>query len=165
MYSFVIGTSANNRQVYTKIINSDAGRCFSRQPHLVSLAKSVVESLDLTDSVMRVTHDMGRTIGNTNIVATKDTDHIFYAQRPKQSNALRFVKHRMMEPSSELSIVLQRDSDGNYELTDAWVGPACPPFPGAADERADSKAYWQTHALTAGSESISLQSVTTTCPY
>lgn len=165
MYSFAIGVSANDHQVYINIINSAAGRCFSRQPHLVGLAKGVVESLELTGSTLRVTHDLGRTIGNTNIVATRDVDQIFYAQRLKQSEVLRFVKNRSMEPSSELSIVLHKDSEGNYELTDVWVGPACPSFPGAADESKDSKMYWQTHALTADSESISSQSVTSVCPY
>ena len=165
MYSIAVGTSANNHQVYANIINSAAGRCFSRQPYLVSLAKVIVESLELIDSTMHVTRDLGRTIGNTNIVTTKDKDLIFYAQRLKQSDVLRFVKNRSMEPSSELSIILRKDSDGNYELTDVWIGPACPSFPGAADESEDSKTYWQTHALTAGSESISLQSVTNVCPY
>jgi hypothetical protein len=165
MYSFAIGVSANDCQVYTKIINSAAGRCFSRQPHLVSLAKGVVESLELTEPTLQVTHDLGRTIGNTNIVATRDKDVIFYAQRLKQSGVLRFVKNRSMEPSSELSIILRKDSDGNYELTDIWIGPACPAFPGSADESEDSKMYWQTHALTADSESISSQSVTSVCPY
>lgn len=165
MYSFAIGTSANDHQVYTNIINSAAGRCFSRQPHLVSLAKGMVESLELTDSTIRVTHDLGRTIGNTNIVATRDKDQIFYAQRHKQSDILRFVKNRSMEPSSELSIILHMDSDGNYELTDAWIGPACPAFPGSAEQSDDSRMYWQTHALTADSESISSQSITSVCPY
>lgn len=165
MYSYAIGVSANGHRVYTNIINSAAGRCFSRQPHLVSLVKDIVESLELTDATMHVTHDLGRTIGNTNIVVTQDKDLIFYAQRPKQSDILRFVKNRSMEPSSELSIVLHRDSDSDYELMDVWIGPACPSFPGAADESKSSKTYWQTHALTAGSESISLQSVTSVCPY
>src|SRR6185437_10264535 len=165
MYSFAIGVSANDHQVYTNIINSAAGRCFSRQPHLVSLAKGVIESLMLSDSTMRVTYDLGRTIGNTNIVATREKDVIFYAQRLKQNDVLRFVKNRSMEPSSELSIVLHQDDEGNYELTDAWIGPACPSFPGSVDESKDSKTYWQTHALTAGSESISAQSITSICPY
>jgi hypothetical protein len=165
MYSFAIGTSANNHQVYTNIINSAAGRCFSRQPHLVSLAKDIVEALELAAPTVYVTHDMGRMIGNTNIVVTEDKDIVFYATRLKQNSMQRYVKNRSMEPSSELSIVLCKDSDGNYELTDAWIGPACPSFPGAADENEYSKTYWQTHALTAGSESISLQSVTSVCPY
>jgi hypothetical protein len=165
MYNFVIGVSVNDHQVYSNIINSVAGRCFSRQPHLVSLVKSIIESLELTDTTMRVTYNMGRTIGNTNIVITSDKDIVFYAARLKQSDMLRFVKNRSMEPSSELSIVLHKDDEGNYELSDIWIGPACPSFPGTADETEDSKVYWQTHALTADSESISSQTVTSVCPY
>lgn len=165
MYSFIVGVSANNHQVYTSIINSAAERCFSRQPYLVSLVRGIVESLDLNGPVMNVTRDMGRAIGNTNIVATEDKDQIFYAQRPKHDDVLRFVKNRPMEPSSELSVTLRKDDDGNYELVNVWIGPACPSFPGADGASEDSKPYWQTHALTAGSELISAQSVTSVCPY
>ena len=165
MYSLAVGTSANGHQVYMNTISSAAGRCFSREPHLIRIAKAVVESLELAGCDVCLTRDIGRVIGNTNIVATKDSDQIFYAQQPKGNNVLRFVKKRSMEPSSELSLILQVDAEGNYEVTDAWIGPACPPFPGTNGATIASKAYWQDHALTAGSEPISLQSVTSVCPY
>ena len=165
MYTYVVGVSRNSRQVYASIINSAAGRSFSRQPYLVSITKAMVQTLDLTEKELRVTRDMGRTIGNTNIVETSAKDSIFYARQPKQVQTLRFVKNRSMEPSSELSIILAEDDEGNYEVKDIWIGPSCPPFPDAPNARKNSKAYWLEHALTAGSEPIDLQSITSTCPY
>lgn len=165
MYTYVVGVSRNNQQVYVSIINSSAGRYFSRQPYLIAVAKGIVESLDLTEEELTITQDMGRNIGHTNVVATNDKDIIFYARLLKQTQMLRFVKSRSMVLSSELSITLRCDNQGRYELTDAWVGPMRPPFPDASNATADSKAYWLTHALTDGSEIIDLNSRTRICPY
>ncbi|MGI0133528.1 MAG: hypothetical protein ACREBW_01025 [Candidatus Micrarchaeaceae archaeon] len=165
MYTYMVGVSRNGREVYVGIINSAAGRVFSRQPHLVHITKTVVETLDLAGGELCLTRDMGRIIGNTNIVATSPKDSIFYARQMKHTDTSRFVKNRSMEPSSELSIVLTEDANGNYELKEVWIGPACPPFPDASNAREESEAYWLDHALTAGSEQIDSQSITSTCPY
>ncbi|HEU4966457.1 MAG TPA: hypothetical protein VFT53_03165 [Candidatus Saccharimonadales bacterium] len=165
MYILSVGVSRNGWQVYVSTVNSAAGRSFSCYPHLVRIAKAVVETRDLTETEVRITQDMGRTIGNTNIVATSPKDAIFYARRLKHADMSRFVRNRSMESSSELSLILARDDVGNYELKDVWIGPACPPFPDASNARADSTTYWLGHALTAGSERIEPQSVTGICPY
>lgn len=165
MYTYIVGVSRNDRQVYVSIINSAAGRAFSRYPYLVSMAKTVIEAHDLTDKELHITQDMGHTIGNTNIVATDAKDIIFYARLLKQSQTLRFVKNRSMELSSELSIALLEDSEGNYELKDVWIGPGHPPFPDASDTHVDSRTYWLNHALTADSEHVDLQTMTKICPY
>lgn len=165
MYTYVVGMSQNDRQVYTNIIGSVAGRYLSRQPHLIRMIKDFLESSALAGKLVTLSHDMGKVIGNTNIVATEGKDSIYYARQPKRTNMLRFVKNRSMEPSKVLTIVLQQDDEGNYELVNVWVGPSYPPFPDAADAVAESKVYWQTHALVGGTEPIDLQSVTRECPY
>ena len=147
------------------IIRSAAGQYLSRQPHLVGLIKELLLSLSLQGDRVAITHDMGRAIGNTHIVATGEKDVVFYARPPKEPNSLRFVRNRSMESSHEISLVLQQDSDGNYEVTDIWVGPLYPPFPDAENANAESIHYWQTHAFTAGSEPIDAQTITKICPY
>jgi hypothetical protein len=164
-YTYKIGLSHNGQQVYVGIIGSIAGNYLSRQPHLVAVIKDLLLTLDLTRPRVTVSQDMGLTIGNTHIVATGMKDAVFYANPVKKSNSLRFVKNRSMEPSREVSVVLQRDAEGDYELMEAWVGPLYPPFPDASDASAESKAYWQTHAFVAGSELIEAQSITAVCPY
>jgi len=164
-YTYVAGVSQNGRDVYVKIINSAAGRYFSRQPHLLGVAKEALLTLVLTEPVIAVAMDMGRAIGNTHVVTTGEKDSIFYAHPPKKATNLRFVKNRSLESSPELSLILERDGDGDYEIVNAWIGPLYPPFPDAEDATDESKAYWQTHAFTAGSEPIDLQTVTTRRPY
>lgn len=165
MYKYVVGVSQNGREAYINIISSAAGRYFSRQPYLFHIVKDILEPLKLTKPVVRLSHDMGRKIGNTNIVVTKDSDAVYYARQPKQSSMLRFVKNHSMVQSSELAVILERDKNGNYEITNVWIGPLCPPFPDAEDATPESKDYWQTHALVAGSETIDLQTVTRERPY
>jgi hypothetical protein len=165
MYTYVVGRSQNGSDVYTNIITSAAGRYFNRSPYLIRIVKDIVESLNLSEPTIMITRDMGRNIGNTNIVATGEKDTIYYARPPKRSNSLRFVKNRSLAPSSELAVILRRDADGNYEVANVWIGPPCPPFPDADDANQESEAYWRTHALVAGSETIDLQTVTGVCPY
>lgn len=165
MYIYAVGVSRNGRQVYVSIINSSAGRYFSRQPYLIAIAKGVVETLELAEKELSITQDVGHTIGHSNIVATNDEDSIFYACLLKQTQMMRFARNRSMELSRELSITLNEDGEGNYELTDAWIGSAHPPFPSAPNANNNSKAYWLNHALTDGSERIDLHSRTSVYPY
>lgn len=165
LYTQNVGISRNGMQVYTGIINTKASRCFSRQPYLMSIVKDVLRMIDLEGVAVTLSQDIGRSIGNTHIVATKDKDTIFYARPPKKTNSLRFVKNRSMESSQELSLVFEQDSDGDYELTNLWIGPLYPPFPDEDNANEESVSYWKTHAFTAGSELIDLQTVTSICPY
>jgi len=164
-YTYNVGVSQNGQRVYVGIIGSAAGSYLSRQPHLVSIVKDLLLTLNLTRPKIVVSQDMGLAVGNTHIVATDIKDTIFYAHPHKKANNLRFVKNRSMESSREVSVVLEQDSDGDYELMNVWIGPLYPPFPDAEDATDDSEAYWQSHAFTAGSEPIDLQTVTTKRPY
>jgi hypothetical protein len=165
MYKYVVGTSQNGLEIYTNIINSAAGRYFSRRPHLIKLAKDIIELVDMKGPTIALSSDFGRIIGNTNIVNTDDNDTVFYAHAPKKASVQRFVKNRSMDPSQELALVLKRDAEGNYEIVDAWIGPLCPPFPGSDGATTESKAYWDTHALVAGSETIDMSSISRVSPY
>jgi len=164
-YTYIAGISQNGRDVYVKIINSAAARYFSRQPHLLGVAKEALLTLNLAEPTVSVALNMGRAIGNTHIVSTGTKDSIYYAHPPKKANSLRFVKNRSLESSPELSLILERDDDGDYEIVNAWIGPLYPPLPDADDATSESKIYWQTHAFTAGSEPIDLQTITTKQPY
>lgn len=164
-YTYTAGISQNGREVYVKIINSTAARYFSRQPYLLGVVKEALLTLDLAEPAVSVALNMGRAIGNTHIVSTGAKDSIFYAHPPKKAYSLRFVKNRSLESSPELSLILERDSDGDYEIVNAWVGPLYPPFPDDDGATNESKAYWQTHAFTAGSEPVDLRTITAKQPY
>jgi hypothetical protein len=131
----------------------------------LALIKEVVDAMRPRGAEMVLEHDLGRTIGHTDIVTTDDADSVFYAQPIKNVVFSRFVKNRAMPPSQKLTIILRQDDIGNYEITNTWIGPSCPPFPGDELATDTSIEYWQTHALVADSQAIQAKSITKVCPY
>ena len=151
--------------VYVNLITSPAGRYLSRQPYLINMIKEVIAPMKLHGPQVSIEHNMGRVIGNTDIVATSEKDTIFYAQPNKKTVFSRYVKNHTQLPSKTLSLILVRDERGDYELTDTWIGPCTPPFPGDDHETPASKSYWETHALVLDVQSIQSKTLTKVCPY
>ena len=165
MYRYVLSESVNGYQIYVNLIASSAGRYISRQPYVINLIKQVLGPMHLTNPKISIEHNMGRVIGNTDIVETTEKDTIYYAQPHKKSVFSRYAKNRFPSPSHKLSIILTRDTDGNYEVSDTWIGPCSPPFPGDEKETAKSKSYWQTHALAQDVHAVQSKTITKIYPY
>lgn len=165
MYKYAITESPNGYKVYVNLIASPAGQYLSRQPYIIKLVKEVLAAKDLTRSKETIEHDMGRVIGNTDIVETSDKDTIFYALPNKRVVFSRFAKNRYPAPSPKLTIILERDADGDYEISDTWIGPCSPPFPGDANATVKSKPYWETHALAQDAQAVQSKTITKICPY
>lgn len=166
MYRYSIAKSRHKSyEVYVNLISSPAGSYISRNPHTLNLIREALESLKLTGPEISIERNMGRVIGNTDIVNTSDKDAVFYAQAHKKDVFSRYVKNRSLSPSTNLTIILTRYEDGNYELTDTWIGPHMPPFPGDAKATKQSKSYWETHALVMDAQLIQSKTITKVCPY
>jgi hypothetical protein len=165
MYKFMIGESDGGHEIYINLISSPAGHYLSRRPYVINLIKEVLAPAKLKGPRIIIERDMGRPIGNTDIVATSDKDTIYYAQAVKTDVFSRFAKNRYPIPSSTLTIIVVLDEDGNYEVIDTWIGPSSPAFPGHPNATDDSKDYWQTHALVQDSQAIQSRSITKTWPY
>lgn len=165
MYRYAITKSPAGYEIYVDLITSSAGQYLSRQPYIINLIKEVLLPMDLTSSKLAIERDMGRIIGNTDIVETTEKDNIFYAQPNKKNVFSRYAKNRYPSPSRKLTIILEQDADGNYEVSDTWIGPYSPPFPGDEKETAKSKDYWQTHALVHDSHAVQSRTITKICPY
>lgn len=165
MYRYVIVESTGSYEVYVNLIKSLAGQYLSRQPYVINLVKEVLTSARLKGQVVTLEHDMGRVIGNTDIIETTEKDTIFYAQPVKTSVFSRYAKNRYPTPSQKLTIQLARDEDGHYEILDTWIGPSSPPFPGDENEADNSKIYWETHALVQNSQLVQSRTITKVCPY
>ena len=165
MYKYVILEHGAGYKVYVNLISSSAGRYASRHPQVINLMKEALVTVKLSGAEVSVEKDMGRVIGNSDIVETTDKDTIYYAQPIKQTVFSRIARNRLPSPSRKLTVHLKRDKAGNYEIINAWVGPSSPPFPGDKDEKSNSKAYWQTHALVQDAQKVQSQSITKTCPY
>jgi hypothetical protein len=165
MYRHVITALPDDHEVYVNLITSSAGQYLSRQPYVINLLKEVLGEMELVDAQVSIEHDMGRVIGKTDIVETSEKDTIFYAQPYKQSVYSRYARNRYPSPSQTLTIILARDEAGDYELSNTWIGPSSPPFPGDENETVKSKTYWETHALVQDSQIVQSKTITKICPY
>lgn len=165
MYKYLLAESNSGHEIYINLISSSAGQYLSRRPYVINLIKEVLIPMKLRGSRIAIERDMGRVIGNTDIIETSDKDTIYYAQPNKMKVYSRFAKNRYPQPSHVLTIIVEQDNDGNYEVRDTWIGPSSPPFPGDVNETDKSKDYWQTHALVQDAQTIQSKTITKDCPY
>lgn len=165
MYKYAIAYSSRGYEVYVNLITSAAGQYLSHQPYIINLIKEALATAKLSGSHIALEHDMGRVIGNTDIIETTEKDTIFYALPYKKNVFSRYVKNRYLTPSHILTIILKQDDEGNYEITNTWIGPCSPPFPGDKDATDLSKVYWQTHALVQDAHIVQSKTITKVCPY
>jgi hypothetical protein len=165
MSKFIIADSDPAYEVYVNLISSSAGHYLSRKPYVIGLIKELLISHNLKAGRAVIEQDMGRKIGTTDIVSTGNNDTIYYAQPLKSKVFSRFAKNRYPQPSNTLTVIVERDNDGNYEVSDTWIGPNCPAFPGDEYETDESKKYWQTHALVQDAQVVQSKTVTRVCPY
>lgn len=165
MYKFKLDETNAKYDVYVNLISSSAGNYLSRRPYLITLIKELLSAKPLRGERIVIEQDMGRHIGTTDVVSTTDKDTIYYAQPLKSNVFSRFAKNRYPQISSMLTVVVERDTDGNYEVNDTWIGSTHPAFPGDKRETSESKKYWQTHALVQDAQVIQSKSLTRMCPY
>lgn len=160
-----IGQSRNGVQVYVNLIGSHAGRQIAQQPQLLTLAKEMLAQRVVRGSEVSIEHDMKRLIGYSFIVATTEKDIILYGCLVKDEVYTRFTKNGKPLSTNYLTATLSQDDDGNYELSDVWIGRLSPPRPGSVNETAESKSFWANHAFVLDNQALQLRTLTKTCPY
>lgn len=165
MYKFILDESNARYSIYVNSISSSAGHYLSRRPYVYALIRELLSTRKLHGNRVVIEQDMGRNIGTTDIIPTSDKDIIYYAQPVRSKVFSRFAKNRYPQVSSILTVIFIRDAEGNYELSDAWIGNNHPAFPGDQLESETSKEYWKTHALVQDAQVIQAKSLTKTCPY
>ena len=165
MYRFLIDETNEGYDIYINLISSLAGVYLSRRPYVIALIKELLSTKKLSGERVVIEQDMGRDIGTTDVVSTTVKDTIYYALPLKSKVFSRFAKNRQPKVSSTLTVVLNRDADSNYEVTNAWIGANYPAFPGDEHATADSREYWKTHAFVQDAQLIQSKSLTKTCPY
>jgi hypothetical protein len=160
-----ISHTKNGRLVYVDDESSHAATHLADTPTLLALVQEFITELSVEDDNIYLDKDMGRVVGTSDLVETTDQDEIVYARRPNRQTYTRFALHRTAEPTQMVTIVLQKDSDGNYELWSAWIGIAAPQFPGDEKETPESKPFWNRHALVWGNQAVQPGTETTACPW
>lgn len=165
MSKYNIGLSGNGKQVYANLTKQPLAASIARNPGLLSLVATAINSLDLSSQMLTVSCDMGQNVGYSEVLETGDKDSIFYAQTSKLPEYTRFVKLRAAEKSSVITLQLHADETGGYQLVNVWIGIDYPPAPNTKIEAPQSKEYWRNHAVVFNGQSILTNSVTKVCPY
>ena len=88
-----------------------------------------------------------------------------YAKSLNRETFSRFVRRRQPEQTAFITIVVRKDSDGEFELTDAWFGRDMPALPGSDNETTKSRTFWESHALILEGHPVQSKTLTLTCPY
>jgi hypothetical protein len=165
MNKLPIAISANSKLVYAYLIQDPLAASIARNPHLLTLVREVVSTLQPTRSEVIIEQDMGHVIGYSDQLETREDDAIFYARTSKLPGYTRFVRQRKAEHTSVLTFKLVEDDEGNYELVNAWIGKTYPPIPDGTDTTSQSKEYWARHAVVFNGQTILASTVTKDCPY
>lgn len=160
-----IGQTRNETQVYVDLIGSQAARHIAQHPQLLAYAKEMLKKTSMKGGKVTIECDMGRPIGYDFLVATKETDTIFYACIDKEDTYTRFVKNGKPLATNFLTVILIQDEDKDYELTDIWIGRLTPPRPGSPNETDKSKLYWLEHAFVLDNQHLQPRTITKTSPY
>jgi len=160
-----IAATQNGDEIYVNLIHSAAAEHIAQQPHILTLAKELLATHTLTGEQVDIEHDFGRIIGNCEVVETTAKDTIVYAKLLKHANYSRFVRKRLLSPSSYLSMSIYRTPDGAYEITDIWIGRIAPPFPTEEAQTPSSILYWSNHAIVLDGQPLQLRTLTKDVPY
>jgi hypothetical protein len=158
-------TLPNGTEVYVNLINAEVSRSIAKQPHLVGLVKEILQKKTLTGPEVRIQQDMGRLVGHDFVIATKEDGNIFYAKVLHEETYTRFIKNGDPHPTQYVAITLKRGANNRaYELCSVRIGHLIPPHPDMGDS-AESKRYWETHALIHTGEPLQARTISKDCPY
>lgn len=160
--------STNGKRIVFDPMHSHTATHFSDNPTLPTLAKELLSGMSLEDNLIAKDIDIGRPIGNSDVVETDDKDDIIYAMRKNREDQgyVPFTKSQSPQRSSFISIYLVKKDTETYELASTWIGRyESPPFPQMENATHQSVPYWSKHAFAWGSQEIIPDSVLVTCPW
>lgn len=150
----LIGRTKNNREVYIDPQSVNATAHLTDTPELLKMVQGIVGSVVAEGDELAFATDMGREIGDSDLVKTSPNDAIVYAKRLNRPGYTRFVLDRKPEPTRFVTVILRLNPNGSYRLHSAWIGPLVPSFPDTDKASAESKPFWQQHALVWGRQAI-----------
>lgn len=160
--------SANGKSVVFDPVGSHASTHFHDAPGLRGEVVGLIKSLVLESDLIARDYDMGRVIGNNNVVEIDDTDELVYAMRKLREDQgyVAFTKSQSSAPCTKISVHLIQLDEDTYNLYSTWVGEyESPPFPQMKIATAESIPFWSKHAFVWGSQEIIPGTETAECPW
>lgn len=150
----LIAATKNGKKVSYNTTHSHAATHIEDTPKLLALLQELIPTLEPTERKLYKDYDMGRVVGETDLIATAEDDEIIYAKRKNRREYTRFVKGKTPKTCQHIVMVLNKIDENEYDLTSAWVGYAVPMFPGTPHATAESVPSWRKHALVWGTQEI-----------
>lgn len=161
-----LANSKNDKVVWFGVINSHAATHIADTPNLQELAEEVISQTVIDDDYHQFHKDLGRIVGVCDLIESLPGDELIYAKRLNRDEYTVFNKTWKPQPSSLVTVAVERCSDGTYELVSAWIGPSdSPSFPETKQETPESKKFWAKHALAWGTQKIQPTTQTDICPW
>ena len=160
--------SANGKYIIFDSINSHAATHFKDASKLRGLTEELLSNMTLEGDLIANDFDMGRMIGDSDVVEIDGSDEVVYAIRKSREDQgyVPFTRSRLPQASQKISIYLLRKDNDTYELSSAWFGEfESPPFPQMNNANMDSIPYWSQHAFVWGSQEIISGTKITNCPW
>lgn len=160
----MIAKSKNDMSIYIDDQATNAALHILETPQLLDLVAEMLRDEALTGDKVAIEKNLGRVIGETSLIETSDQDEIVYAKRLHREKFTRFVKHKTVQPTNFVTVILHKKDTG-YDLWSAWCGRLVPTSPGGDDEMPKSQGFWGQHALVYDETIIQPGTVTTRCPW
>ena len=164
----LLSISANGESVVFDSVNSHVATHFKDSPTLRGITRDLLICMDLKGALTAKDVDMGKVIGNSDVVDVDNSDTIVYAMRKNRRDQgyVPFTKSRSPQPSSLISIYLVKKDSETYELSSVWIGEyESPLFPQMNNVTAESIRFWSKHAFVRGSQVIIPGTVLLNCPW
>lgn len=161
-------TTANGIRIVFDPVHSHTATHFKDAPSLKHQVKNLLGSLVVVDDLIAQEFDMGKIIGDCNVIETDEKDEIIYAIRKNRRDQgyVPFTKSRTSQPCSLISIHLVKKTAETYELSSVWIGEyESPMFPQMENATAESIPYWRQHAFVWGSQEIIPGTELSQCPW
>jgi hypothetical protein len=149
--------SKNGVKVFYAPNNPHLSTHLADTPGLDKLVVEAINKLNLDGNLFAGDIDMGRIVGTCDVIEVSGGDKIVFGIRKNRfaEGLVPFVKNRAAETSTFVSLLLEPNKDGTYELGTAWIGEfEDEPFPLAPNANDKSKDYWNKYAFVYGSQEI-----------
>ena len=119
------------------------------EPLLPEVLSKVSDTDANSEGLIIKTVDVGRVVGKNNLVKVDSNDKIYYKRRGDRKGKSKMVANRKPEDSSEVTIIMQKQSNGGYQLYTIFVGPPAEQEPWDENVRDKQKSieFWKNHAL------------------
>lgn len=173
-----VETTANERVISVDLIGSHAATHLQEQQEfgLWGLTEEAVRKISVVEDDFAVQVDMGREVGEMDLVETEPGEPRIYGRRRNRESYVPFVHRDKRPPTNFIVLVLKRLARERlhaefpeprlldpkllalpqHDLFSTYIGMKTPGLPGGNPKYSseDSIPFWRRHALVLGSQAI-----------